>query len=178
MESEEKLKEIVQLLTSHQEPLRMFIQSLLPNHADTLDILQEVNIVLWEKRDEFQSGSNFAAWARQIARYKVMNHCKSLRKRSHQVLDDAVLNRLADEAEEVDRHELEARRQALAACFERLAPEQRQMLQARYASPEELKRYLTRIGRSQESLRVTLFRVRKWLRNCLDHQLFEQGGGA
>lgn len=176
MDGEEKLKEIVQLLTAHQESLRIFIQSLLPNHADALDVLQEVNIVLWEKRDEFQLGSNFAAWARQIARYKVMNHCKSLRKRALQVFDEAVLERLADDTEEVDCHELEAKRQALSTCFARLAPEHRQLLQARYTSPEEMRRYSIRIKRSHESLRVTLFRVRKWLRDCMDHRLSEQGG--
>lgn len=176
MGDEEKLKEIVQLLTAHQEPLRIYIQSLLPNHADTLDVLQEVNIVLWEKRDEFRLGSNFAAWARQIARYKVMNHCKSLRKRGFQVFDEAVLERLTEDAEEVDCHELEARRQALTTCFERLAPEHRQLLQARYTSPEEMKLHSTRIKRSHESLRVTLFRLRKWLRDCMDHRLSEVGG--
>lgn len=170
------LDDFVQLLTGHQELLRIFIHSLLPNHPDIMDLVQETNLVLWEKRNEFQPGSNFAAWARQIARNKVMNHCKKLRKRGFQVLDESTLQRMVEEAEPVGTEELEARRQTLASCLEQLTPENRLLLRARYTSADEMKRHSLRLGRSHESLRVTLFRLRNWLRDCMDHHLSREGG--
>jgi RNA polymerase sigma-70 factor, ECF subfamily len=176
MESEQNTKEFVHLLTAHQEVLRVFVHSLLPNHADIMDLVQEVNMVLWDKRDLFCPGSNFGAWARQIARNKVMNHCTMLRKRGWQVLTAEILGRLADEAQLPESAEMESRRQALTVCLERLTPENRQLLWARYTSPEEMKLHSTRMGRSHESLRVTLFRLRGWLRECMDHRLSAEGG--
>lgn len=176
MRSEKETKEFIRLLTGHQEVLRVFVHSLLPNHTDVMDLVQETNIVLWEKRGDFRPGSNFGAWARRIARNKVMNHGKKLRRRGCQVLDEAVLARIADEAEFPEAEEMESRRQALAACLERLTPDNRLLLRARYSSPGELKRHSIRIGRSHESLRVTLFRLRGWLRDCMDYKLSGQGG--
>src|SRR6478735_8156363 len=144
--------EFVHLLTLHQEVLRVFVHALLPNQSDVMDLVQETNMVLWEKRGEFRPGSNFGAWARRIARNKVMNHCKKLRRRGCQVLDEAVLACLADEAELPETVEMESRRQALTVCIERLTPENRLLLRARYTSPEEMKRHSLRIGRSHESL--------------------------
>ncbi len=176
MHSEKKTREFVQLLTAHQEVLRVFVHSLLPNQSDVMDLVQETNMVIWKKRGEFRPGSNFGAWARCIARNKVMNHSKKLRRRGCQVFDEAVLATLADEEELPETMEMESRRQALTVCIERLTPENRLLLRARYTSSEEMRRHSIRIGRSHESLRVTLFRLRGWLRNCMDHKLSGQGG--
>lgn len=46
------------------------------------DILQEVNIVLWEKRKSFKPGSNFGAWACTVARYKVLEHRRAEARRN------------------------------------------------------------------------------------------------
>ncbi len=35
------------------------------------DVLQNTNVVLWTKRNEFKHGTNFLAWAFNIARYQV-----------------------------------------------------------------------------------------------------------
>jgi RNA polymerase sigma-70 factor (ECF subfamily) len=167
--------EFVQLLTSHQEAMQLFVYSLLPNHPDFMDLVQEVNITLWEKRDQFELGTNFGAWWRQIARNKVMNHNKKLKRAGMLVFDDSLLEQMESEMTEPSPEEFEMTRQALNECFGQLAPKNQSLLQARYNSPDGMARYSAASGRSHESLRVTLCRVRDWLRNCIDQRLTPGG---
>ena len=51
-----------------------FIYSLYPS-AEADDLLQEVFLVVTEKAEEFRPGTDFLAWVRKVARYKVLEHC-------------------------------------------------------------------------------------------------------
>ena len=55
--------DFVKLLTGLQPSLRAFIVSLMPGSPDVQDVLQDVNVVIWEKMDSYESGSDFRAWA-------------------------------------------------------------------------------------------------------------------
>ena len=58
--------EFVGLLTGHQSDIYLYLRSLVLNPDEASDILQDTNLVLWEKRGQFQMGTNFRAWAFQI----------------------------------------------------------------------------------------------------------------
>lgn len=60
------------LFVQHQSRIYGFIRSLVVHRADAEDLLQETASVLWRKFDEFRPGSNFLAWALQVARFQVM----------------------------------------------------------------------------------------------------------
>jgi RNA polymerase sigma-70 factor (ECF subfamily) len=55
-----RIQQFVALLTDHQETLRSYIISQLPGSPDVRDVLQEVNITLWERRDDFEGGVQFS----------------------------------------------------------------------------------------------------------------------
>jgi RNA polymerase sigma-70 factor (ECF subfamily) len=120
---------------------------------------------------------NFRAWLRQIARNKVMNHHKKLKRSGMLVFDESLLARFEAEMEPPSPEDVEKKRQALTACFGRLTPENQSLLRARYTSAADLSQHSAASGRSHESLRVTLFRLRGWLRKCIDQRL-AQGGGV
>ncbi|MFN9878189.1 MAG: sigma factor, partial [Planctomycetota bacterium] len=82
--------EIVQLIAAHQTRLRGLVRCLLVRPADVDDVLQEVNTVLWEKASEFQAGTDFWAWASQIARFKALNHLRKY-SRDRLVFDERIL---------------------------------------------------------------------------------------
>ncbi|HVJ69575.1 MAG TPA: sigma factor, partial [Caulifigura sp.] len=65
-------EELVSLITWHQRRLFAYIMSLVRSPNDAEDILQEVNVVLWRKRDDFHAGTDFLAWAFRISRTQVM----------------------------------------------------------------------------------------------------------
>ena len=68
--------EFVALLTSHQQALRLYVASLLPGSPEAADVAQQANLIIWDKRAEFELGTNFKAWIFAIARYKVLDYRK------------------------------------------------------------------------------------------------------
>jgi RNA polymerase sigma-70 factor (ECF subfamily) len=65
--SEAFQKVIVQKIARCQTRRRAFVRCLLVRSDDVDDVLQDINAVLWEKADEFKPGTDFWAWASQIA---------------------------------------------------------------------------------------------------------------
>lgn len=141
--------------------------------SDVDDLLQEINVVLWEKCDEFQSGSDFWAWASQIARFKVLNQVRKY-GRERLVFDDAVLQQLAAMAEQ-KLQDLDRRRDALDHCLKQLPPAQRQLIDLRYASGQTVELIAASIGRPAGSIRQTLYRIRAALEACVQTQLTPGG---
>ena len=89
-------KAFVALLTRYSRRIYSFIRTLVPNQADAEDLLQEVSTTLWEKFGTFRKGSDFRAWAFQIAHYKVLNFRQ---RRAHlpQLFADDLVERLGHE---------------------------------------------------------------------------------
>ena len=70
--SDEQKENFVRLLIEAQGSLYAFILTLLANADTAKDVLQETNLVLWRKNEEFEAGTHFFAWARRIAEFQVM----------------------------------------------------------------------------------------------------------
>lgn len=141
-----------------QRRLRAFVRCLLVRNCDMDDVLQEINLVLWEKAEEFRPGTDFWAWASQIARFKVANQ---LRKYGSErlVFDADTLERIAV-LSGARIAALDQRRQALQECLNRLPQTQRQLLDLRYASEDGVEKIAQSIGRPPGSVRQTLYRIR------------------
>lgn len=170
--------EFVRLLTKHQSPLRAYLLSLMPSYPDAEDLLQEVNILLWENRRAFQLGTNFKAWAYQVVRYRVINKRKKLQRESWLVFDDDLADTLAQDGEQFTSELFESKRDALRHCLRDLQPEDQRLIDAHYSSSGGLKRLASETGRSAGALRVALFRLRTGLRRCIDRRLAAEGEGG
>jgi RNA polymerase sigma-70 factor (ECF subfamily) len=169
-----QLAEFVGLIGRHQAALRAYIISLMPGVEGVSDVLQETNLVLWEKRMKFRPGTNFGAWAFTIARLNVMAHRKQLRRAGLPLLDQDLAERLAEQLTE--RHEKrsedsEDRLSVLEKCLSRLAPSERNLIEHRYFLNSTLETFAERCGRPVESLRVSLFRIRAALRKCIASEI-------
>lgn len=170
----EQTREFVGLIVKHQTRLRAFIVSLMPGTPGVSDVLQETNLVLWEKMRSFKSGTNFTAWAFKVARFEVLAHCRKLRRLDRAMADPEVAERIteqigADFAAGDDGMEL--RIQALQQCMARLSPEDRELVEIRYADETSLADFARRINRPDSSLRTTLQRLRAALRKCISSRL-------
>lgn len=162
--------EFVGEITRYQASLRAFIISLMPGVGGVSDVLQETNLVLWEKREAFRPGTNFWAWACTIARYEVKNHRRKAMRFGTVTLDQELAEQLAEEAAKTPK-EMDERMEFLEKCLGRLRDEERRLVEHRYFSGEPLENLSAQLGRSVESLRVTLFRVRAALRKCIKGEL-------
>lgn len=169
--------EFVSQLTRYQPDIWAYLLGLMPGHPDVSDVLQKTNLVLWNKRESFELGSNFRAWALTVARYEVMAHLKSQRRRPVFVFDDALIETLASEGP-ADMGDSSCRLEALETCLHSLRKEDRELLEHRYQRQGGLDDFARRCGRSVSALSVSLFRLRTALRRCVVQRLESQGGAS
>ena len=165
-----ELAAFVAQITRHQSMMRSYIISLMPGVDGVDDVLQQTNLVLWEKRESFQQGSNFRAWACAIARYEVKSHRRRMRRFSKLMLSDDLSEMLAGHCE-APPDEVDERHRALDRCLGRLGESERELIDHRYFSKETLDEFAARCGRPADSLKVTLFRIRAALRKCINGEL-------
>jgi RNA polymerase sigma-70 factor (ECF subfamily) len=161
---------VQRLFLRHAPILRGFILGLLPDHNRAEDVFQELFLTVTRKASEFQTGSNFLAWVRSIARLKVMEQLRSRATGPH-LLDPETLETILLAADEVE-DTWEERREVLARCLEQLAPRAREILQLRY-SEEFLPppKIAARLSWSVNAVHVALSRARKFLQECTRRRL-------
>ena len=162
--------EFVALLTSHQQALRLYVASLLPGSPEAADVAQQANLVIWDKRAEFEPGTNFKAWIFAIARFKVLDFRKKQVRDSRLVFSEEMEELFTAELPDASE-DLDARQRHLRECLQELKPAQRELIQHRYFHHTPLQEYADTIGRSAAGLRVTLHRLRDVLARCIDSKL-------
>ena len=70
-EDHDRNKQLMLLMTQHQRRIFSYIYTLVPDRHHAEDLLQESSLVICEKFDEFELGTDFVAWACQIAWWRV-----------------------------------------------------------------------------------------------------------
>lgn len=163
------LAEFVKLMTEHQSSLRAFIISLIPGSPDVADVLQETNAVIWNKRDRYEQGTNFLAWAFQIARYEVLRQQDRLRSRGRVMFSSETVELLAEM--EAPRNTSDELLSALDHCLDKLSESQQELIRERYTPGHSLEDLAARTGRTAGSLRIALLRIREILRRCIESTL-------
>lgn len=163
-------QEFVHLLTSHQGALRAFILSQIPGSAGVADVQQQVNLLLWEKMATFELGSNFRAWAFAVARYKIKEYRRELKRDGWLLFNNDLADDLAEEVTD-DESQNEWYMQALDRCLAKLGSDERELLMHRYSRSGTIKEYANQHGLRAGSLRTVLQRLRIVLRNCVVSQM-------
>jgi len=162
--------EFVRELTNHQTSMLAYIRSISPGGSGARDLLQDVNITLWQKRESFELGTNFKAWAFQTIRYHILNHRRRLVSQGWLVFDDDLVERMAPEFEMMP-DELEDRHLALRKCLIKLRPKDRELLHHRYATSSPLQDFAEKTQRSSGTLKAILYNLRAALRGCIEREL-------
>jgi RNA polymerase sigma-70 factor (ECF subfamily) len=156
----------VALYSSHQRRLFHYTTALLPNASDADDVFQEVNLVLWQKFDQFQEGTNFFAWACRVVRYKVLQY-RDRQAAAATALDPDVLDRLADLGIAAVELFDESQRQSLIDCVARLSPADRELVRRRYAEAMAVRLIARAMNRSPNAVSKSLGRIRRLLLDCV-----------
>jgi len=176
-EHQDPLREFVRELTEHQAALRAFVGYLMNGAAEAADLTQEVNLLLWEKRDHYELGTNFRAWAFTTARYVVLGYQRRLRRDGLLLFDSDLIECLAEEWQaQADEHERKLA--ALHCCLEKVPDADLALLRARYSGHGKVERLADETERSGGGLRVRLFRLRAALKQCVKRELEAEGGMA
>ncbi len=159
-------------VTRAQRSLYAFILTLVRQSADAEDVLQETNLVLWQKAAEFDATRDFMPWALRIAQLQAMAHLKR-RKRVPLTFDEPLLAVLADEAI-TEAEELDTRRQALAGCLQKLPERQRELIASRYEPGGSVNELACRLGKTPKAVSEMLRRIRRALLECIERRVAQE----
>lgn len=171
--SADRQKELVSLVTRHQRRVFSYIYALVPNRHAAEDLLQETNLVICEKFSEFRPGTDFVAWACQIAYWRIRNARQKF-ARSKVTFNQDVLEAVAATAAPM-AGEVDARHEALEHCLGRLHPRDREMMLTRYEPGCGVAEAARRSGRSMQAAYKALARIRKLLFDCVTARLAAEG---
>ena len=162
-------EEFLHLFAKSQRGLHAYILALVFDADAAADLLQETNIVLWQKFEQYQAGTNFFAWAREVARLTVLRYRRTNSKRIA-TLDPHLLEELAErfsESQDSGDHE----REALAGCLKKLRDGDREMIVTRYRPGASVGTMAKRLGRPENSVSQSLCRIRRTLAECIQRVL-------
>jgi len=163
----------VRLWSGSAQPVYAYIFSMLPNQSDADDVLQEVGATLWQKFSEYEQGTDFTAWARRTAYYKVLHHYQQ-RSKTPRPLDIEFVN-VIDDLSTRYAAALEARHQALADCYQKLRLKDQELIKLRYAQDATTKSVASKQGRTVASVYKALSRVHVVLMECIDRRTTQEG---
>jgi RNA polymerase sigma-70 factor (ECF subfamily) len=169
---EDRMEQFARLLATCQRKVFLYIMALVHNPTDAEEILQETNLVLWRKFEQYRPGTDFVQWACRVAYYEVLKYRE---KKAHQehLLSADFLERFADEVEQF-LQEADLRREALSGCMEKLRPQDRQLLWQRYQPAASTRSVAQALGRSIQGTRKSLHRIRMTLLECIRRTLAQQ----
>lgn len=159
------------LYSKTQARLYAFILMLVHSNHDADEIFQETSILLWEKFDQYQEGTNFGVWATAIAKFQVFEYMRNRKKEKDRFsqLIEAISNVAVSESENIDK-----RLNALQKCLYKLDRISRLLLTSRYKQNISVKELAQRKGISAGAMYRKLTRIFNALRKCVNLSLSQQ----
>jgi len=156
------------LISDFQPRLFAFVYSLTKDQAQAQDVMQNTNVILWKKREKFEIGSNFKAWAFQIAYFeakqakKKVIHSKELSK-----IDEDLMESLQAESYELDE-DYQLKRNKLKDCLKKLPDNQKELIVDRYYGNESVQLMANVREVAANTMAKQLSRIRKTLMHCIE----------
>lgn len=173
MNHDQHSEHFVRQLTENQNRLYGYVYSLLGDHTRAADVVQETNLVLWRKIDEFDVARPFLPWAFAIARYQVLAHLRD-HKRDRLLLDAELAESLSGEAER-QAAQIDSVRDALRPCLQQLTEANRNLIRDRYQRGLAIVDLASTLDRSVSAVKVALLRIRRQLAECVQKRLAAEG---
>ena len=161
----------VAALTDAQLPLRLYVQSLLPGDFAAADVVQQANTTAWGKREDFEPGTNFKAWAFTAVYYRVLAWRRDRQRDRIELFSEETLEVIARASESCA--DAGPRAEALQGCMERLPPSDRELLEWKYVERRSLTDLAKRTGSKANNLHQKISRLRQALRICIRKALSE-----
>ena len=158
----------VSLILSSQKDIYVYILSLVMSPSDADDILQDTLSIMWRKFDEFESGTNFLAWGKQIAYYRVLDYFRK-NKSSKLCFEPDVIKIIESKTNQQDH--FPGHKDALKECLNKLSEKYMAMLKMRYIQDLSYKQIAVKYGISKQSLYRTISRIHAILLKCIKHSL-------
>jgi RNA polymerase sigma-70 factor, ECF subfamily len=174
MGQDKQTLEFLRLFVRHQQQIYAYILTLVPNVHDADDLFQEGITVMWRKFDQFQPGTNFAAWGIQVMRYEILDYRRNLARSKQVLMEDSFFETLIDRMSTI-QDDVAVRIEALRKCQTLLDNRSKRILKMRYErniSVDEIASFLTL---SRRHVYHILGQINSVLLRCMRRTLAERG---
>ncbi len=173
MPPQDPKEKFIRSLTESQNRLYGYVYSLLGNHHAAAEVLQETNLVLWRKLNEFRAGSDFIPWAFGVARFQVLAHLRDAKRARARFVDADLVELLHSEVAE-QAVEFEEMRVALRQCVAKLPQSSQALVEGRYFRKLAIQTIADETERNLSAVKVALMRVQQALRQCIERQMAKE----
>jgi len=157
--------EFINLMTDFQGRLYGFILSLVADPDAANDILQDTNLVLWNKAHEFSIGTSFKSWSFRVASFQVMAYRQSKMREVLVFNDELIKNIISEQNDRADEYLL--KKDKLNNCISQLPERQRALIQKRYGFGTSVMQIAEELKSTANSITQALFRARTNLVQCV-----------
>jgi len=166
------LDDVVKKLTSCQPRLYAYIMALTLDSNKADDVLQQTNLVIWQKADEFKGCDNFEAKACKVAYFQVLaNRRDTMRERRRLLFDERILDAVAHVASDRLNQMGDSYLAKLRDCMKKLTDQQREAIRCRYLSGNAVAAMADERGASADATSALLYRIRKKLLACIQQEI-------
>ncbi len=169
MSDSDQTKDFLRLFLQNQNRIYGFVFTLVPRRSEADDIMQDTSMIMWSKFSEFRPGTNFYAWATQIARHKIMKFRDRQKKGARQFSNEALGEILArnDQMTAI----MDERLKALEDCLGRLKQDDKRLILMRYKKNIRIKDIALKVERSIQGMYKTMARIHNVLERCVSKKL-------
>jgi RNA polymerase sigma-70 factor (ECF subfamily) len=160
---------VVRELVRHRSNLFAFILSIVRDFEFAEEVMQEVAVVVCDQWADFKAGTNFGAWAAQIARNKIFNLNRAARK---QIL----LTKEAIEAIESASDEATPSGwiEAVKTCLDAVGGKAKSILTMRYRDGLSGAQIARRTKSTVVAVHMALSRARAAVAQCVEGRLIAE----
>lgn len=169
-----RIQQFGELLAEVHCDLFAFIYSLVQHHADAEDVYQQVTLVLWEKFDTFEIGTNFASWATTVAHNTARGFLRS-RKRNAATFSNEVLDAIAAAYRASQGWGSTDTSDALAQCLKKLSERDRRLVEKCYSPGRDFSNIAQTENRTVGAIYQAICRIRKSLYVCVKRTMAQEG---
>jgi len=152
-----------------------YIAAMVRDRAAADDLVQSVALTAVEKMDEYDDTRSFEAWVIGIARYKVLQHYRSVGQ-ERLVFDEGLIDSFTSHYKDASAG-YESRISALRDCMDKLPDESQSLLTKRYFDQTPVKSIAAKLGKTPARISKQLFNIRRTLEQCIGKRLGAEGGG-
>ena len=165
---------LIRALLRDRAKLHAFIWAMVQNDDLAEDVLQEVMVLVLEKRDKIRDEAHLPAWSRRAARLTAMAALR--KKRGNPIpLDNRVLDLLEEEWDKLDRVESSSVADALRTCLAKLTPRSATLIRMRYAEGLKSGQIAAQLKQDVNTIYVALGRIHQALAACVKRELARGG---
>ena len=168
--TEDRTEEYLKLLAEYEHSIKVYIITMIPVIYDADDIMQDVRLTMWKKFDTFKSGTNFKAWALQIAYYKIIDFKKRKGRENKKLMFTDEFYEAVENAGKKLETMNKSKRKSLQNCIGKLQSTHILMYVLRYKEKLSIEQISEKMGRTITATYRVISRIRASLKKCITSQ--------